>query len=75
MLLNYGPFGGGHGHPDQLNMVLYSDGKQWIRDFGSFSYNGHPMKLKGEWTAQTVSHSTLTVDGISQHPQGDRDSA
>ncbi|HCR16935.1 MAG TPA: hypothetical protein DIU35_05580 [Candidatus Latescibacteria bacterium] len=75
VLLNYGPFGGGHGHPDQLNMVLYSDGKQWIRDFGSFSYNGHPMKLKGEWTAQTVSHSTLTVDGISQHPQGDRDSA
>jgi hypothetical protein len=66
VLLNYGPHGGGHGHPDKLNMVLYSDGKQWIRDFGSFRYNGHPMKLKGEWTAQTVSHSTLVVDGISQ---------
>ncbi len=73
--LNYGPYGGGHSHPDRLNMVLYAHGKQWIRDFGSFSYNGHPMKLKGEWTAQTVSHSTLVVNEISQHPQGNGDSS
>ena len=75
VLLNYGPYGGGHGHPDRLNFVLYANGKQWVRDFGSFRYNGHPMALKAEWTAQTVSHSTLVADETSHYPQRDRNSA
>jgi hypothetical protein len=66
-LLNYGPQGGGHGHPDMLSVVLYARGKQWIPDFGSFDYA--QQRMKSEWTAQTVSHSTAVVDGRSHLPQ------
>jgi len=72
VLLNYGPHGGGHGHPDRLSMVLYAHGKQWVRDFGSFSYDD--SRLKSQWTAQTVSHSTIVADEISHLPQGDGNS-
>jgi len=64
---NCGPFGGGHGHPDKLSIVLYANQRQWLPDFGSFDYDS-PMK--GEWTAQTVSHNTVVVDQISQYPTG-----
>ncbi|MBN1675043.1 MAG: heparinase II/III family protein [Kiritimatiellae bacterium] len=66
---NYGPHGGGHGHPDRLSVVLYALGRQWIPDFGSCPYGS---QLKREWTSQTVSHNTVVVDGISQYPTGDR---
>jgi hypothetical protein len=63
--LSYGPYGGGHGHPDKLNIVVYALGRQWLPDFPSMPYESH---WKPEWTAQTVSHNTLVVDGISQRP-------
>ncbi len=63
--LNYGPHGGGHGHPDQLSIVLYADGKQWIPDFGSCPYGS---KEKQTWTSQTISHNTVVVDEVSQYP-------
>jgi hypothetical protein len=63
--LSYGPYGGGHGHPDKLNIVVYALGRQWLPDFPSMPYETH---WKPEWTAQTVSHNTLVVDGISQRP-------
>lgn len=65
--LSYGPHGGGHGHAASLNMVLYSEGRQWIPSFGHMPYE---TPWKGEWTSQTVSHNTLVVDGISQKPTG-----
>ena len=67
--LSYGPYGGGHGHPDKLNIVVYAQGRQWIPDFGSMQYYTH---WKADWTAQTISHNGLTVDGISQRPAGAR---
>jgi hypothetical protein len=67
--LSYGPHGGGHGHSDQLNLVLYAHGRQWIPDFGSMPYE---TPAKAEWTAQTISHNTVVVDGISQKPTGRR---
>jgi hypothetical protein len=63
--LSYGPHGGGHGHSDNMNIVLYAQGRQWIPAFGSMPYETQP---KNEWTAQTVSHNTMVVDGISQYP-------
>jgi len=63
--LSYGPYGGGHGHPDKLSIVVYAQGRQWIPDFPSMPYGTH---WKAEWTAQTVSHNTVVVDGISQRP-------
>ncbi|MEK7408656.1 MAG: heparinase II/III family protein [Acidobacteriota bacterium] len=67
--LSYGPYGGGHGHPDKLGIVLYAQGRQWIPDFGSMPYETH---WKAEWTAHTISHNTLVVDGVSQRPSGAR---
>lgn len=66
---SYGPYGGGHGHPDKMNIVVYSEGRQWMPDFGSMPYESH---WKAEWTAQTVSHNTLVIDGVSQRPAGKR---
>jgi hypothetical protein len=65
--LSYGPHGGGHGHSDNMNIVLYAQGRQWIPAFGSMPYETH---WKVEWTAQTVSHNTMVVDEISQKPTG-----
>src|SRR5262249_34922755 len=67
--LSYGPHGGGHGHSDKLNIILYAQGRQWIPDFGSMPYESH---WKAEWTAQTISHNTIVVDGVSQKPTGAR---
>ncbi|MCX6911353.1 MAG: heparinase II/III family protein [Verrucomicrobia bacterium] len=67
--LSYGPYGGGHGHPDKLSIAAYAQGRQWIPDFGSMPYGTH---WKGEWTAQTISHNTVVVDGVSQKPTGAR---
>jgi len=65
--LSYGPYGGGHGHPDKLNLVVYAQERQWLPDFGSMPYE---TKDKAEWTAHTISHNTIVVDGISQRPAG-----
>jgi hypothetical protein len=65
--LSYGPHGGGHGHSDNMNIVLYGHGRQWIPAFGSMPYETH---WKYEWTAHTVSHNTIVVDGVSQYPTG-----
>ena len=67
--LSYGPHGGGHGHPDKMNLVVYSQGRQWIPAFASMPYETH---WKAEWTAQTISHNTVVVDGVSQQPTGVR---
>ncbi|HUT90850.1 MAG TPA: heparinase II/III family protein [Thermoguttaceae bacterium] len=65
--MSFGPYGGGHGHPDKLNLVLYAQGRQWLPDFGSMPYESSE---KAEWTAHTVSHNTVVVDGVSQRPSG-----
>ena len=68
--LNFGPHGGGHGHSDKLSLAVYANGRHWLPDFGSCDYDS---PLKGQWTAQTVSHNTIVVDGVSMLPTGDRD--
>lgn len=68
--MTYGPYGGGHGHPDKLSIVVWNNGKQIIPDFGSCGYESAE---KGQWTAHTISHNTITVDGKSQYPGLDTD--
>ncbi len=67
--LSYGPYGGGHGHPDKLSVAVYAQGRQWIPHFGSMPYE---TRWKAEWTAHTVSRNTVVVDGVSQKPTGAR---
>jgi len=65
LCLKYGPHGGGHGHPDKNNFVLYSRGQVLFPDPGSRPY-GSP--LHGEWNRVTLAHNTLVVDEKSQRP-------
>ncbi|NPV47868.1 MAG: hypothetical protein HPY69_12985 [Armatimonadetes bacterium] len=63
--VTYGPYGGGHGHPDKLSLVVYAHQMHLIPDFGSCGYDSAE---KSQWTAQTISHNTVTVDQTSQWP-------
>ncbi|MBI2795186.1 MAG: heparinase II/III family protein [Gemmatimonadetes bacterium] len=36
--LDFGESGGGHGHPDRLNLLLAHDGVRWLDDAGTGSY-------------------------------------
>jgi hypothetical protein len=63
LCLKYGPHGGGHGHPDKLNFILYSRGQVAACDPGTRAY-GSP--LHAGWDRATVAHNTLVVDQRSQ---------
>ena len=61
--LDYGPHGGGHGHPDKLTLILFGLGRQLAPDPARLAY-GAP--LQGSWYRQTFAHNTVCVDGRSQ---------
>jgi hypothetical protein len=65
LCLKYGPSGGGHGHPDKNNFILYSRGEVLFPDPGTRPYGSN---LHGEWDRVTLAHNTLVVDGVSQTP-------
>ena len=64
LCLKYGPHGGGHGHPDKLNFVLYSQGHILGVDPGTAHYG---VPIQKEWFRTTLAHNTLTVDEGSQN--------
>ena len=65
LCLDYGPHGGGHGHPDKLSFVLYAGGDVIAPDGGITSY-GTPMHAS--WYRTSVAHNTLVVDEQDQQP-------
>lgn len=65
LLLKYGPHGGGHGHPDKLNLILHDHGQRFSADLGT---PGYGLDLFESWYRQTVSHNTATIAGRSQPP-------
>jgi hypothetical protein len=65
LCVKYGPHGGGHGHPDKNNFILYSKGQIFASDAGTHAY-GSP--LHASWDKTTIAHNTLTVDETSQSP-------
>ena len=67
LLLQYGPHGGGHGHLDKLNLVLYANGRVQAPDLGICNYS---LPESHNWFRQTVSHNTVVVDQVSQHRIG-----
>ena len=67
LLLQYGPHGGGHGHLDKLNVVLYANGRVQAPDLGICNYS---LPESHNWFRQTVSHNTVVVDQVSQHRIG-----
>jgi len=60
--LDYGHSGGGHGHPDRLN-VLWSDGAtRVLDDMGTGSYVDRSL----HWYRSTLAHDAPLVNGHSQ---------
>ena len=64
VMMDYGPHGGGHGHPDKLSIIVYGYGGIRALDPGCIRY-GAP--LHGKWYRQTISHNTVALDGRSQN--------
>jgi len=61
--LDYGPHGGGHGHPDKLAFVLFARGHVLAPDPGTANYG---VPIQAGWYRTTLAHNTLTVDEQSQ---------
>lgn len=60
--LDYGRSGGGHGHPDRLNLLLAVGDQRWLDDFGTGSYVDPSL----HWYRSTLAHNAPLVDGHSQ---------
>lgn len=61
--MKYGPHGGGHGHPDKLNFVLYGLGQVIAPDPGTANYG---VPIQAGWYRTTLAHNTLLADEKSQ---------
>jgi len=60
--LDYGRSGGGHGHPDRLNLLLSDGDVRWFDDPGTGSYVDESL----HWYRSTLAHTAPLVDGRSQ---------
>jgi hypothetical protein len=57
--VRFGMHGGGHGHPDKLNLVTFGGGRNFGIDPGSINYG---VPLHREWYRTTLAHNTVAVD-------------
>ena len=64
--LECGRLGGGHGHPDRLNLIVHAHGAYWLPDFGTGSYVARDLF----WYRSTLAHNAPRLDSVSQ-PLGD----
>lgn len=62
-MLEYGEHGGGHGHPDKLQLILYGLGQTLMPDPGT---TGYGVPLHREWYKTTPAHNTVTIGSNSQ---------
>ena len=60
--LDYGHSGGGHGHPDRLNVVLAQGETHWLDDVGTGSYVDPSL----HWYRSTLAHNAPLANGRSQ---------
>jgi len=63
ILMDYGVAGGGHGHLDKLNLVIFCLGEEFAPEPGRASY---ALPLRQDWYVQTLSHNTVLVNQSSQ---------
>lgn len=64
--LDYGRYGGGHGHPDRLNLNLSVGAARILDDLGTGSYVDKSL----HWYRSTLAHNAPLVNGRSQ-PESD----
>jgi len=60
--LECGGTGGGHGHPDRLNLTLHDGDVYWLPDFGTSSYVARELF----WYRSTLAHNAPRLDAKSQ---------
>jgi hypothetical protein len=60
--LDYGHHGGGHGHPDRLNLLLAYGKRRILDDMGTGSYVDPSL----HWYRSTLAHNAPLVNGHSQ---------
>lgn len=60
--LDWGESGGGHGHPDRLNLIFSHGSSRWLDDLGTGSYVDPSL----HWYRSTLAHNAPLVDGASQ---------
>jgi|tagenome__1003787_1003787.scaffolds.fasta_scaffold20983907_3 hypothetical protein len=60
--LDYGASGGGHGHPDRLNVMLSDGPTRWLDDMGTGSYVDPSL----HWYRSTLAHNAPIFDGYQQ---------
>ncbi len=60
--LDYGESGGGHGHPDRLNLWLVVGDARILEDVGTGSYVDPTL----HWYRSTIAHNAPLADGRSQ---------
>jgi hypothetical protein len=60
--LDWGQSGGGHGHPDRLNILFSQGATRWLDDLGTGSYVDPSL----HWYRSTLAHNAPVVDGRSQ---------
>ncbi len=56
--------GGGHSHPDDLNLDIYAYGRRLLADPGPGSYNSSDPSAN--WQTRTSGHNTIVIDGGNQ---------
>lgn len=61
--LDWGPHGGGHGHFDKLNLMLFAMGREWLLDPGRLTYSHAEYQT---WVKHTAAHNTVTLEGRDQ---------
>lgn len=62
--LDWGASGGGHGHPDRLNLLFAHGTQRWLDDLGTASYVDPSL----HWFRSTLAHNAPLVNGRSQTP-------
>jgi hypothetical protein len=60
--LECGPYAGGHGHPDRLQLTLHANGVHWLPDPGTGQYVTRDLF----WYRSTLAHNAPRLDAESQ---------
>jgi hypothetical protein len=60
--LDWGESGGGHGHPDRLNLLFSHGASRWLDDMGTGSYVDKSL----HWYRSTLAHNAPLVNSVSQ---------
>lgn len=64
-VIDFGPHGGGHGHFDKLELLLFANGREWFLDPGRIDYSHKEYQT---WVKHTAAHNTVVLGGASQMP-------